>query len=218
MVDFKQGQLRQSVRLPNVFTVGLVSLALVLTLSALIPEAPGTSLTRNTIRLSLAWYAAAIYLMMRLSPTDWSAKTLLGKRARWCWTWAVVIFSIHVAFAFHYYHDWSHAHAFQHTFEVSGTGEGIYVSYLFQLLWILDTAFWWLKPQVYATRPAIIGRTLHALMLFIVFNGMVVFESGPIRWAGVALFVSLASYWWVSEKRRLQSAPPPSVVADAPNS
>lgn len=203
-------ELNHSTLRPHFFWWGLVSLALVLTLSALIPNEPGTALTRNTIRLSLAWYAAAIYFMLRLGPSDasagyssgWAAETHLGKCARWCWTWAAVIFSIHVALAFHYYHGWSHAHAFQHTFEVSGTGEGIYVSYLFQLLWTLDAAVWWLKPHAYAARPARIGRTLHAFMLFIVFNGMVVFESGPIRWAGVALFVALAGYWWKSRLRR----------------
>jgi hypothetical protein len=35
----------------------------------------GDALTRNTVRLSLAWYAAALCLMMRLqAPTDWAAQ------------------------------------------------------------------------------------------------------------------------------------------------
>jgi hypothetical protein len=78
---------------------------------------------------------------------------------------------------------------------VSGFGPGIYVSHLFTLLWTLDVACWWLRPHAYATRPAWIGRALHAFMAFIVFNGTVVYENGPIRWAGVAMFVALGGLW-----------------------
>jgi hypothetical protein len=36
---------------------------------------------------------------------------------------------------------------------------------------------------------------MHAFMLFIVFNGMIIFESGPIRWAGALLFIVLCIAW-----------------------
>jgi hypothetical protein len=152
-------------------------------------------LTRNTVRLSLAWYAAALCLMMRLNPVDWLAISNLGNLARWCWTWGVVCFLVHLAMAFHYYHHWSHAHAFEHTRQVSGAGEGIYVSYLFTWLWIADAVWWWIQPKRYAARPVWIDRALHAFMLFIVFNGMIVFESGAIRWAGLLLFILLPAGW-----------------------
>jgi hypothetical protein len=100
--------------------------------------------------------------------------------------------------AFSYYHHWSHAAAMEHTREVSGVGEGIYASYLFTALWLADAGWWWLRPVQYAARPAWIDRTLHAFMLFIVFNGMVVFEQGPIRWAGVLMFLFLPAVWLVS--------------------
>jgi len=213
--QLRMSDLNHSKPRPNIFWWGLLSLALVLTLSFLLADEPGTPLTRNTIRLSLAWYAAALFSMMWLDPTGWAAQTGMGKLARWCWTWAAAIFSVHVALAFHYYHGWSHAHAFQHTFEVSGTGEGIYVSYLFQLLWTLDAALWWLKPRAYAARPAIVGRALHAFMLFIVFNGMIVFESGPIRWVGVVMTVALAACWWKSLARKHQAGERQTAMAGA---
>jgi hypothetical protein len=158
----------------------------------------GETLTRNTVRLSLAWYAAALCLMMRLGAADWLAAFGVGRLARWCWTWGVVCFLVHLGMAFHYYHFWSHAHAFEHTREVSGTGEGIYISYLFTALWLADAAWWWALPAAYAARSAWIDRVLHAFMLFIVFNGMVVFESGPIRWAGLLMFIALPGVWWLS--------------------
>jgi hypothetical protein len=174
---------------------GLALLAAVLIGSMIPPGDDGERLTRNTVRLSLAWYAAALVQMMRLSPADWTAATPRGRSARACWAWSIVCFLVHLAMAFHYYHHWSHAHAFEHTRATSGVGEGLYVSYLFTWLWIGDAAWWLRAPQSYAVRPAWIDRVLHGFMLFIVFNGMIVFESGPIRWAGVALFVALPLAW-----------------------
>jgi hypothetical protein len=156
----------------------------------------GEMLTRNTVRLSLAWYAVALLLMMRMGLRDWTASTRLGNLTRWCWTWGLVSFLVHVVMAFHYYHHWSHAHAFEQTRELSGVGEGLYVSYLFTVLWTADVLFWWLSPLRYAARPAWIDRTLHGFMLFVVFNSMVVFEAGLIRWAGVFMFAVLGIAWW----------------------
>ncbi|MES1213865.1 MAG: hypothetical protein ABUL64_04685 [Singulisphaera sp.] len=175
--------------------VGLALLTATFALTFMLQPDPGEMLTRNTVRLSLAWYAVALCLMMRLGPADWRAATLLGKTARWCWTWSVVCFWVHLGVAFHFYHGWSHAHAFEHTRQVSGIGEGIYVSYLFTWLWTGDAAWWWVRPDNYASRWVWIDRVLHAFMLFIVFNGMVVYESGSIRWAGLALFAGLAAAW-----------------------
>ena len=174
---------------------GLILLVTVIGLSAALADDVGETLTRNTVRLSLAWYAAALCLMMRLRPGDWRAESRLGSLARWCWAWAVICFLVHLAVAFHYYHHWSHADAFDHTRRVSGSGEGIYASYLFTCLWLADAVWWWSRPKQYATRSAWIDRALHAFMLFIVFNGMVVFESGPIRWAGMLMFVALPVAW-----------------------
>jgi hypothetical protein len=204
------GQSRRS-RLPFDFGIavgGSVALLAVILLSGALANGggetlasetlTGETLTRNTVRLSLAWYATALCLMMRLGPTDWLATSGVGRLARWCWTWGVVCFLVHLAMAFHYYHHWSHAHAFEHTRAVSGTGEGIYVSYLFTALWLADAIWWWALPAAYAARSAWIDRALHAFMLFIVFNGMVVFENGPIRWAGLLLFVALPAAWLLS--------------------
>src|SRR5262249_54223883 len=114
------------------------------------------------------------------------------------WTWGVVCFLVHLAMAFHYYHHWSHANAFEHTREVSGNGEGIYLSYLFTWLWVCDAVWWWCWPRQFAGRSAWIDRGLHAFMLFIVFNGMVVFETGTIRWAGLVMFAVLTPLWLLS--------------------
>ncbi|MBX3411548.1 MAG: hypothetical protein KF708_02430 [Pirellulales bacterium] len=182
---------------------GAVVLVAVIALTRLWAYDVGDLLTRNTVRLSLAWYAVALCLMMRLRDTDdWRAVSTRGRLTRWCWTWAIVVFLVHLAMAFHYYHGWSHAHAFERTREVSGVGEGIYISYFFTWCWIIDALWWWCLPARYAARSAWIDRLLHTFMLFIVFNGMVVFETGGIRWAGLVMFVLLAAVWTASHRPR----------------
>jgi hypothetical protein len=166
--------------------------------SAVLTKSPGEPLVRNTIRLSLAWYVAALGLMTRLRAADWTTRTLSGQAARWCWTWAWLVYVVHVALAFHYVHHWSHAEAFEHVRKESGFGPGIFVSYLFTALWTADVIAWWIAPARYAVRAAWIDCSLHGFMLFIVFNGTVVYESGPIRWAAVVAFAVLA---WLFVRR-----------------
>ena len=159
-------------------------------------------LPRNTIRLALAYYALAATLMLRLRPVGWSAATSSGRLARACWTLACLAYLLHVACAFHYAHHWSHAEAYEHVRQAGGVGEGIFVSYLFTLLWTGDVIWWWTAPAGYARRFPWIDRLLHGFMLFVIFNATVVFEFGPVRWAGTALFVWLAVVWLASRGRQ----------------
>jgi hypothetical protein len=152
----------------------------------------GDTLIRNTIRLALLYYFVALNLMLYLRPIDWPARTARGRLARACWTIAWLTYLVHLTMAFHHAHHWSHTAAVEHTREVSGVGEGIYVSHFFTLVWSADVLSWWLRPDAYARRSPWIGRLLHGFMLFVVFNGTVVYEEGLIRWAGALAFVELA--------------------------
>ena len=156
---------------------------------------PGDALTRNTVRVALAYYAAAAALMLVLRPAEWAAASWRGRLARGCWTLAWAAYLVHLAMAFHHVDHWSHARAVARTHARTGFGEGIYLSHLFTLLWTLDVAWWWLRPAGYADRPAWAHRGLHGFMAFMVFNATVVFEQGWIRWAGLAGFAVLAAVW-----------------------
>jgi hypothetical protein len=195
---------------------GLIALVLIwaAALAAVIawPYAAGSptvsdDLTRHTIRVALAFYAAAVWLMLGLRPADWRVDTPRGRYARLCWTLAWAAYLVHVGMAFHHYHHWSHAAAVRHNFERSGVGEGIFVNYAFTLLWTLDVAWWWLRPAAYAARPAWLDRLLHGFMAFIVFNATVVYQDGPIRWAGLVLFAALAARLWQLRAGRSPSPP-----------
>ncbi len=177
---------------------GWLSILVVCLLTAWLAESPGEPLTRNTVRVTLFWYAATLLAMMRLDSRGWRAQTWLGRAARWCWTWAWISFLVHLAMAFHFYDDWSHARAFARTRAGSGVGEGLYVSYLFTLGWTGDVLWWWLAPLAYAQRSRWVGRVWHAFTAFLFFNGTVVFEAGPIRWVGLALFFGLLVAWFRS--------------------
>jgi hypothetical protein len=164
---------------------------------------PGHDLTRGTVDLALLFYGAAAVLMLRLDAPGWRAQTRIGKVARRCWSLAWLVYLVHVALAFHFYHAWSHTEAVRHVERESGFGPGIFVSYLFTLAWTADAAWWALGPAGYAGRPAWIGWSLHAFLAFVIFNGSVVYASGPVRWAGITLFVILAVCLW----RRFSLAP-----------
>lgn len=176
-------------------------------------EPTGPFVTKATVRLAMLFYGLSLcgQLLMGRFPG-------LERPARDAWTVAWATFAVHVACAFHYYHGWSHAHAFNHTQEVSGWGWGIYLSHFFYLSWGLDALLWQFAPAVRARRPAWLGRSLHGFWAFIVFNGMIVFETGFSRVMGVLLFASLGA---ILVYLRLVPATPkddpaPAATADLP--
>src|SRR5262249_31395003 len=138
----------------------------------------GDFLVRNSARLALLWWAGAVVLLIRSDPL-----------ARLAWSLACLAFLLHVAIALQEAHHWSHAAAFRHVEEVSGYGEGIFVSYLFTLIWLADAAWWWIDRRGYESRPCVIGWAVHGSMVFVIVNATVVFESGATRWVGAAILL-----------------------------
>jgi hypothetical protein len=150
----------------------------------------GEAVTRWTVRLALLLYAAT--LTLRLS------RPSAGRTARLLWTVGCVLFLAHVAAAFHYFHGWSHARAHAETARQTGemfgvySGAGLYLNYLFTLSWAADVAWWWWGGAGrYDRRPRGVGLALHAFLLFMAFNGAVVFVRGPARWVAVAILAVL---------------------------
>jgi hypothetical protein len=176
----------------------------------------GDDLTRYTVRLALACYAVAATLMLLLRPDEQRGNSPRARLARWCWTFAWATYLVHLAMAFHHYHHWSHAAAVEHTEAVSGFGKGIYLSHLFTLVWTADVLFWWLRPGRHAGRSSSIDWLLHGFMVFIIFNATVTYETGPIRWAGLALFTGLAGVW-IYRRQSGWSHPAAKRVSEGPS-
>ncbi|MCA9188036.1 MAG: hypothetical protein KDA99_20550 [Planctomycetales bacterium] len=163
---------------------------------------------KGSIRVSLLLYAASLLMMLESRTADWVAKSQRGRWMRLSWSMGLIAFLAHVAATFHYVHEWSHEDAVERTRQVSGFGEGIYFSYLFTFLWMVDVVWWNFAAESYADRTVYIGWLLHGYMLFMVFNATIVFESGTLRWTAVALLVALAWRW---SKLRRSERPPPFV-------
>jgi hypothetical protein len=170
-----------------------------------VPTPPGDALTRQTVRLALALWALALLLSLTLDDAGRSARTPAGRLARLTWSLGWLVYVVHVGLAFHFFHGWSHAAAVRHVEERSGFGPGIAFSHLFTLAWGLDAAWWWLRPDSHAGRPAWVGRALVGYMAFVVFNATVVFEAGTVRLAGLLVTALLGSAWLL----RLLAAHPP---------
>jgi hypothetical protein len=161
----------------------------------------GEYFTRHTARVAVLFWGLAV-----------SARLLRCTRptSRWLWTLACGAFLIHVAAAFEYSHHWSHAAAFKHVEQVSGYGPGIFVSYLFTLVWLVDVLCWWIGPVSYESRPRWLAAAIHAFMAFIVFNGTVVYETGFIRWASTLMFLTLGllavrRFWRPASIQRIEA-------------
>ena len=144
----------------------------------------------DPVDFEVRWTARVMFALWAVAAARRIATGRTPVTRAW-WTVACVSFVVHVAVAFDRYHGWSHANAFAHVEATAGFGPGIFVSYLFTMLWVADAASWWLAPTAYATRATWKEVALHGFFAFVMFNGTVVYEPGFIRWAGLAVFAGL---------------------------
>jgi hypothetical protein len=173
----------------------------------------GELLTRWTVRLALACYVACLAGWLA-APVGMPGRSL-RLAGPWLWTAGCLLFLLHVASAFHFYHHWSHAAAWESTAAETDAllgirfGEGIYFSYAFALFWAADVLWMWAGRVWIADMPGSgVRMAVQGYLLFIAFNGAIVFEAGPTRWAGLAACLVLgglavwAAYNWARNEQR----------------
>ena len=168
----------------------------------------GTPEVRHPAVLSTAWvsfalWAGAVGLMVPATVGEWRANGTRFRVAQWAWALGAAMFLVHFLVAFHFAHRWQHGNAFAHVEKTAGFGPGIFVSYLFTLVWLADAAWWVLWPGRYSRRSPAVGWVLHGFLAFITFNGTVVYVHGWIRWVAAGVFVALgaALAWeWLRRK------------------
>ena len=141
---------------------------------------------------------AVLYTTIWLSVAAWTAAEVLrrtarrDRAARLVWTAGAALLAMHIAIAFQTRHGWSHAAAYATTARQSealtgvAAGWGLYLNYLFLLVWLADAAWWWLRPASYVRRGRAVDMALFAFFLFMIVNGAIVFAVTPMRWFGVA--------------------------------
>ena len=149
-----------------------------------------------TIWLSLVCFAAGEVGRARLgvvrAARDWP----------W-WTWAagILLAAAHFALAFEVRHDWSQAAAMRATADQTAAvyglrwGGGLFVNYLFLLVWVADAWRWRAAPARVAARRAALAWTLRAFYFVVIVNGAIVFAAGWRRVVGLALGLALAWSW-----------------------
>jgi hypothetical protein len=176
----------------GIFCIGLLSMAATVGLSIFPGMNFGDAWIRQTARVALLWYWAAILRMLCVPDNAIESNQSIDRTARWFWTWGAIVYLIHVVVAFHFFHKWSHTKAFDHVAHASRFGEGIYVSYFFTVLWTADVVWWWSAPQSYRQRAKWLSRAIYVFMLFIVVNATMVFETGVVRVLGACMLLSFA--------------------------
>jgi hypothetical protein len=150
-------------------------------------------LTYTSVHLALLGYAVGLLWVCCGRRRSWQGVV------RALWTLGCGLFLVHVAAAFHYHYGWSHAIALRETARetarVTGvqSGSGLYLNYLFTVLWVVDVASWWLWPERYLRRSAAWDWGLHGFFLFLAFNATVVFEHGWVRWTALAVLFGVAA-------------------------
>lgn len=151
---------------------------------------------------AFALWAGSILVQLQTTRDDWRACSGGFRVGRAAWVGGLVVFLTHLGLAFHLAHDWSQTRAYEHVEASSGFGSGLFVSYGFALLWIVDGISWCVAPSRYARRAAWIPAGLHVFMGFIAFNATVVFGQSPLRWVAAGAFALLVGQlfklWFVA--------------------
>jgi hypothetical protein len=155
---------------------------------------PLAAVRGTMILATVAWAIGEAF--MRRSPAS-------DRVARGSWTIGITLAFIHVFLAFQLIYAWDHEAAIAATlrpsaerFGMSWRG-GIYVNYVFLMIWLADVCWWWLSPVTHASRPMRLERTRLAVFIFMFLNAAVVFASGAGRLVGTAsvVVVLVASLW-----------------------
>jgi hypothetical protein len=156
----------------------------------------------GTIAASIASYTGAEWLRFRGGATRQGT-------ARALWTLAAVLCLVHAAAAFHWRHHWSHAAAYEDTAAQTAAltglewGGGLWINYLFLVLWIADAGWWWWSPRSYRSSGSLLTSVVTGFFLFMFLNGAVIFADGMMQILGIAAVLVVAWAWY---KNRLKAA------------
>ena len=157
-------------------------------------------LTSVTIWLALGCYAVA-QLQRRQQTVLTGGVGLCLSAIGW------VLYVGHVLLALEAHYDWSHVTAYTETAvqteRLTGWrwGGGLYVNYLFSIVWGIEVSWWWLTPSRYHNRANWLELWMRAFFLLMIVTGAVAFVSGHRRWLGLLIVSILLVAWRPSERK-----------------
>lgn len=126
-----------------------------------------------------------------------------GRGLGWPWhasALGLALSIVHTLVAFAVVHGWSHDDAVLTTVLQtervfgSAVGWGVYVNYVFFLVWLLDLVQWRRDDGVDRRSTGAL-LALHTFYLIIILNAAVIFAAGSRRLAGAALVLILVWAW-----------------------
>lgn len=141
--------------------------------------------------IAVGWWVFGSAVMLAMGRGKWSERPGWVEFARMAWACGSLTLCVHVAAGFHVRHRWSLTSALDHTEEVSGVAEGLYVNFAVLVVWLADAVWFAVRPASYAARSRWIGYALHGFLTFIMFNAVVVYAPADVRWRGVLWFAFL---------------------------
>jgi hypothetical protein len=159
----------------------------------------------------IAWsirLAMLLFVVVQAVQFQRPLRSGIDSALRTLWTISFLLFLVHVMAAFHFVHHWSHMAAYEATSEETrhnlgfAYGAGVYFNYLFLLVWAIDV-YWMWRPAKHpndAVRALQLAGRLY--LLFIAFNGVVVFKSGWMRVLGAIATALLLGLAWRDRKKR----------------
>jgi hypothetical protein len=143
-------------------------------------------LTLWSVRIAMAALAASLAIRLTAGSVP-TIRRLRLAAALFLWLVGCLLQVVHVASAMGFYHDWSHAAAYAHTAKLTAemtgwnSGFGLYLNYLFTVLWITESAWWLIDRVSYERRSAWIDGPVLGFMAFLAVNGAIVFAPPATR-------------------------------------
>ena len=172
----------------------------------MIDQQMGESVMLWSVRIAVLLYLLRVALVLR------NRHRTRVPSSRECWLWTIGCFSyvIHVILAFHFVHNWSHDQAWQHTaIETDrmtgiGRGEGLWVNYLFTVVWLADVLRLWAAHLHAKDLNRTMSLLVHMFIGFIVFNATVVFGAAIYRYLAIPVAILLGWAWYQGRRSARQ--------------
>jgi hypothetical protein len=153
----------------------------------------------NSIIRGTAWIAFALYVAGEIVAAQPFSGAL--KMFRWLSSLGCIALLAHIACAFQFRHNWSESAAYADTARQTAAltgwnwGGGVYVNYLFALVWIVEVIRLWASRSTVEYGTGWRAHVLHGFFLFMFLNAAVIFVHSPARWLGLALCLGLVATW-----------------------
>lgn len=154
-----------------------------------------------SIRLSLLSLAIAFAMQLR-------GLRAIDPRVVTVWFLGSILALGHSVGSLLTFHDGSQADALASTAEQTrellgfAFGAGLYVNYVFVIVWMSDAIFRIVAPRHYGGLPVNYFWCVNGFLIFIAFNGAIVFKAGIVRWLGLLCCVLLGCLWWLRRAGR----------------